>query len=257
MNRAARLLAIYDKFLQHGLGTDVPMSKVWANVFDIPPDDRHLEDLANSYTQSLRTELELLRLQFEEMGAPEDLLYTGLNRFRNYCAPGIFNQSWNGIREEANKPENRLTFQWASWVLREQEQTDVSNEEIKQLLSDLCELEKSLKESDMGDYLRRIIVGHIDSIKIALNVYPIAGSKALDEAVQKIAGVHAIKSEKIDEAVNAASDVSKTIAKRVFGIARNFVGMAEKFNQVSDAAEKIAGYSEKVETLLIGLSNKI
>lgn len=257
MNRAARLLAIYDKLLQHGLGTDVPMSKVWAKVFDIPSDDRHLEDLANSYTHSIRAELELLRLQFEEMGAPENLLYTGLTRFRNYCAPGIFNQPWNSIREEANKPENRLTLEWASWVLREQEQTDVSTEEINLILADIDDLEKSLAKAEIGDYLRRIILEHIESIKRALNIYPIVGAKALDDAIQKIAGIHTLKSEKIEAATKAASPESKSIIEKAGGVIKNFAGMAEKFNQVSDAVEKAVGYSDKVAPLLLSLSSII
>ena len=44
MNTAGRLLSIYDRLVGTGRGNDVSMTKVWAEVFELPPDAPHLED---------------------------------------------------------------------------------------------------------------------------------------------------------------------------------------------------------------------
>ena len=42
MNTAGRLLSIYDRLVGTGRGNDVSMTKVWAEVFELPPDAPHL-----------------------------------------------------------------------------------------------------------------------------------------------------------------------------------------------------------------------
>lgn len=44
MNTAGRLLSIYDSLVRKGHNTDVAMMKVWAEVFELQPDDPHLEE---------------------------------------------------------------------------------------------------------------------------------------------------------------------------------------------------------------------
>ena len=54
MNTAGRLLSIYDSLVRKGHNTDVAMMKVWAEVFELQPDDPHLEDDVVTCLQATR-----------------------------------------------------------------------------------------------------------------------------------------------------------------------------------------------------------
>ena len=110
MNTAGRLLSIFDALRGHGLGNDAPMVKVWAKVFDLPNDDPHLEDAVVICLQATRSEIEVLRARLAALGAPENLMSPGIDRFKTYTSTSYINQTWSGFREDASKPENRLSF---------------------------------------------------------------------------------------------------------------------------------------------------
>lgn len=116
MNTAGRLLATYERLLNHRLGNDVSMLKVWAHVFDLPADDQHLEDAVVMCLQATRSEIEVLRTRLAGLGVPEDLMHPGIARLRTHTSTANINANWNNFREEASKPENKLSFKWANWA---------------------------------------------------------------------------------------------------------------------------------------------
>ena len=86
MNTAGRLSNLLNNLVGKGRAKDMPMVKVWGEVFGLPLDTPHLEDDVVTCLQGVRMELELLRTKLLAMGALEELLQPGLARFRNFSS---------------------------------------------------------------------------------------------------------------------------------------------------------------------------
>lgn len=193
MNTAGRLLSIYTRLTATGRPNDVAMSKVWAEVFELSPESPHLEDEVVTCLQSMRSEMDLLRLKLQAIGAPEDLMRPGLDRLRDVCSTAYINQGWHGLRDQASKPENLLPFAWANWALRDDTEDEMPAEELAALIGEINSLEASLQETDMTPYLRGFIQRQIDAIRAALRVYRVRGVKQIEEALHQVAGAYTIE----------------------------------------------------------------
>lgn len=192
MNTAGRLLSTLDGLLRHKLGDDASMLKVWATVFDLPADDPNLEDEVVVCLQATRSEIELLRVRLQAMGAPEDLMRTSMVRLRNYTSTANINKAWKNFREEATKPENRQAFLWADWTLRAEDEDDMPADELVTLQTELDSLETSLQGTDMTPYLQGFIQRQIDAIRTALRLYRVRGVKPIEEALHRVAGAYTV-----------------------------------------------------------------
>jgi hypothetical protein len=232
VNTAGRLLATYERLLNHGLGNDVSMLKVWAHVFDLPAEDQHLEDAVVMCLQATRSEIEVLRTRLAALGVPEDLMHPGITRFRNHTSTANINANWKNFREEASKPENRLSFKWANWALRDEGEEEMPADELAALRGELDSLETSLRDTDMTPYLRSFVQRQIDAIRSALRVYRVQGVKPIEEALHQVAGAYTVEKVRIDAEHSGASES----AKIVFARAGAFI---EKTAKVADNLDKI------------------
>jgi len=241
MNTAGRLLDIYDKLVSNSR-TNEPMIKVWTEIFNIPTDTRHLEDDVVMCLYAVRSEMELLRTKLAAMGAPEDLMNPGMARFRNVASTAYINQSWGALHSDISRPENRLSFSWADWVLREENEEVLPDEELAALRGELDILEKSFLEVDMAPYLRDFVQRQVDAIRAALRVYRVQGVKPIEKALQQVAGAYTIEKSNI-EAEHAKASES---ARSVFA---NMGAFIEKTAKVADQLDKIRKVSEGAYTL--------
>jgi len=214
MNTAGRLLSTFDGLLNHRLGNDAPMLKVWASVFELPADDPHLEDAVVMCLQATRSEIEVLRVRLQALGAPEDLMHPGIARFRNYTSTANIHAGWNSFREEAIRPENRLAFMWANWTLRAEDEDDMPAEELATLRSELDSLEASLHDTDMTPYLRGFIQRQIDAIRTALRLYRVRGVKPIEEALHQVAGAYTVEKSRVEAEHEKASEPAKSVVAR-------------------------------------------
>lgn len=86
VNTAGRLLSIYDKLLRNGRGNEAARVEVWAKVCGLSTDKPSMEDDVVICFQAMRSEMDLLRSKLAEIGAPEELMQSGINRLRNKAA---------------------------------------------------------------------------------------------------------------------------------------------------------------------------
>lgn len=242
MNTAGRLLSTFDRFLNHRLGNDAPMLKVWAAVFDLPAEDPHLEDAVVTYLQATRSEIEVLRARLQAFGVPEDLMYPAIARFRNYTSTANIHAGWNGFREEASRPENRLALMWANWALRAEDEDCMPAEDLARLQSELDSLEVSVRDADMTTYLRSFIQRQIDVIRTALRLYRVRGVKPIEEALHQVAGAYTIEKSRFEAEHEKASESAKSVLARV----GTFI---EKTAKVADSLDKIRNAGEGAYTL--------
>lgn len=242
MNTAGRLLSTFDSFLNHRLGNDAPMLKVWAAVFELPAEDPHLEDSVVMCLQATRSEIEVLRVRLGVMGVPEDLIHPGIARFRNYTSSANIHAVWGGFREEAARPENRLAFMWANWALRAEDEDDMPAEELATLRSELDSLEVSLRDAEMTTYLRGFIQLQIDAIRTALRLYRVRGVKPIEEALHQVAGAYTIEKSRVEVEHEKASESAKSVFARAGTV-------IEKTAKVADNLDKIRKTGEGAYTL--------
>ena len=237
MNTAGRLLSIYDRLVGTGRGNDVSMTKVWAEVFELPPDAPHLEDDVVTCLQAMRSEIELLRSKLQAIGVPENLMHPGLSRLRDVTSTAYINQAWNGLREQASKPENRLSFAWANWTLRDESEDDMPAEELTELRSELDSLEASLQDTEMTPYLRGFIQRQIDVIRNALKLYRVQGVKPIEAALHQVAGAYKIEESLVQAEHAKASEPAKILLARTGAAIKKTAEIADSLDKIRKAGE--------------------
>lgn len=238
MNSAGRLLEIHARLLNASVGgNDVAMLKRWAEVFELSADSPTVEDDVVTCLQAVRAELDLLKAKLEARGVAGELLHPGFTRLRNISSTAILNSGWNGIREEAARPENRIPFLWADWVLQDESEDDMPGDELTSLRSELDSLEKSLSETDMTPYLRGFVQRQVDAIRSALKVYRVQGVKPLETALQQVAGAYTVERSRVEAEHAKASEPAKGVLARAGSIIEKTAKVADNLDKIRKAGE--------------------
>lgn len=241
MNTAGRILSIYDKLTEPNRPQEKTMVWVWADVFDLPQDGPHLEDDVVTCLQAMRAEMDLLRTKLHARGAPEILLHPTLPRLRNATSPIYLNSQWKAIREETTTPENRIVLLWADWALRDEDEDDLPADEFSALLSELESLEKNLNSTAMTAYMRGFIQRQIDSIRIALRLYPIRGTKPIEEAARQVVGTCQLEASVLGKEFEKASEPTKGVLSRVGSFIEKTAKVADNLDKIRKSGE--GGYA--------------
>lgn len=251
MNTAGRLLSIYNCLVGTSRPSDATMVKVWAQVFDLNPDSPHLEDDVVACLQAMRSEMGLLRSKLQAIGAPEDLMHPGFSRLRDICSTTYLNQSWSGLREQASRPENKLSFAWANWVLRDDSEEEMPAEELAALQGEIDSLEASLHETEMTPYLRGFIQRQIDTIRAALKVYRVQGVKPIEEALHQVAGAYTIEKSRVEAEHAQASEPAKSLFARAGAVIKKTAEVADNLDKIRKAGEGAYTLAASVGPLLV------
>lgn len=237
MNCAGRLFEIYTRLLNTNGANDMPMVKRWAEVFELPTNSPTVEDDVVTCLQAMRTEMDLLKAKLQARGVSENLIYPGFVRLRNVSSTAYLNASWNGLREETSRPENRIPFMWANWVLQDENEDDMPEDDLTNLRSELDALEKSLIETDMSPYLRGFVQRQVDAIRSALKVYRIQGVKPIETALKHVAGDFTIERSRIEVENANASEPAKGILARAGSIIEKTAKVADNLDKIRKAGE--------------------
>lgn len=251
MNTAGRLLSTFDNFLNHGIGHDASMLKVWAKVFELSVDDSHLEDAVVVCLQATRSEIDILHTRLLEMGAPEELMHPCIARLRNYTSTANIQISWSGFHNEAARPENRLSLQWANWALRGESEEDMASEDLLELQNELNSLEASLLDTEMTPYLRSFIQRQINAIRFSLRVYRVQGMKPIEDALQKVAGAFTLEKARIEAEKNSAKEPAKTVLARTGTFIEKTAKIADNLDKIRKAGDSAYHLATSVGPLLL------
>ena len=184
MNPAERVLTIYDKLVSQQ--KDQPMTQTWSEVFGLEGNSPTLEDDVTACLVGLRSQIDFTRLRLTAVGVSPDLTSPGFERMKDTASPAKLHQSWNGLRGNIQAPECRHAFTWASWVLREDVEDEISSESMTELLAELQSLEAALVDTEMSPYLRDFIQRQVDAIRSALRNYGVQGVRPLREAMRML-----------------------------------------------------------------------
>lgn len=252
MNTAGRLLAIVDtlNFKVHR-DTPDPMVKVWATVFELDAADPEIEDSVVMCLQAMREELDLLSAKLTAREVPSDGFGWPIKRLRDVASTVHLNSNWYALRDEILKPDTRMSFMWANWVLRDEDEAPMPSEELASLRGELDALEQSLREADMTPYLRGFIQRQIDAIRTALKLYRVQGVKPIEEALHQVAGAYTVEKSRVEAEHAQASEPTKNLFARAGAVIKKTAEVADNLDKIRKAGEGAYTLAASVGPLLL------
>lgn len=254
MNAGARLHRIYDRLAAQV--TDQAMVHTWAEVLDLDKSLPHLEDEVVNLVMALRAEIKFARERLDAYGVPANLTSPAFERLTNVASPGQLDSSWNGHRGNIQPPECRKVFEWVEWALREEDETDMSAEEMQQLRSELDVLESSLRKADMAPYLRDFIQRQVETIRSALRMYGVQGVKPIQDALQKVAGAYKTQEKPLAQAYEAANPTTKSLFERASGVVDRVAKVSDNLCKIKKAGEEAMAVGSAVSALVLPYASK-
>jgi hypothetical protein len=255
MNAGARLFRIYDRLAAQV--TDQSMVKTWAEVFDLDKSLPYLEDEVANLVMALRSEIKFARERLDAYGVPANLTSPGFNRLTEVASPGQLHSSWNGHRGNIQPPECRKVFEWVEWALRDEDEGDMSAEELQQLRSELDSLDNSLRGTDMAPYLRDFIQRQVDTIRTALRMYGVQGVKPVQDALQKVAGAYKTQEKPLAQAYEAANPPAKNLFERASGVVDRVAKVSDNLCKIKKAGEEVIAVGSAVSALVLPYASKL
>ena len=254
MNAGARLHRIYDRLAAQT--TDQAMVQTWADVFELDKSNAHLEDEVANLVMALRSEIKFARERLDAFGAPANLTSPGFERLTQVASPGQLHSGWNGHRGNIQPPECRKVFEWVEWELREEDEADMSAEEMQQLRSELDSLEASLREVDMAPYLRDFIQRQVETIRTALRMYGVQGVKPVQDALQKVAGAYKTQEKPLAQAYEAAKSPAKGLFERASGVVDRVAKVSDSLCKIKKVGEEAIAVGSAVSALVLPYASK-
>lgn len=255
MNPGTRLHRVYDKLAAQV--TDQAMVQTWAEVFELDKSLPHLEDEVANLVMALRSEVKFARERLDAYGVPANLTSPGFERLTQVASPGQLHSGWNGHRGNIQPPECRKVFEWVEWALREEDEADMSADEMQQLRSELDTLESSLREADMAPYLRDFIKRQVDTIRLALRMYGVQGVKPVQEALQKVAGAYKTQEKPLAKAYEAATPPAKSLFERASGVVDRVAKVSDGLCKIKKAGEEAIAVGGAVSALVLPYASKL
>lgn len=118
------------------------------------------------------------------------------------------------------------------------------------LRTEIESLEVSLSATAMSPYLRDFIQRQVDTIRAALRVYGIQGTRPLQEALQKVVGAYTVERAHVEvESECAPEPARKLIAKTSEVI--------KKTAEVCDSLDKIKKFGEGALSLATSVTSLV
>lgn len=254
MNSGARLHRVYGKLAEQA--ADQAMVQTWAEVFALDKANPHLEDEVANLVMALRSEIKFARERLDAYGVPANLTSPAFDRLLHVASPGQLHTGWHGHRGNVQPPECRKVFEWVEWALREEDEADMSPEEMQQLRSELDSLEASLHDADMAPYLRDFIQRQIDTIRTALRMYGVQGARPLQDALQKVAGAYKTQEKPLAQAYEAAKAPAKSLFERASGVVDRLAKVSDNICKIKKAGEETIAVGSAVSALVLPYASK-
>jgi hypothetical protein len=209
-----------------------PTLGVWATAFDIKESSGTKIGLKVAQRLgSLLNELNLMKIQLLKYGFEEEIYNTEIQHIELAIDPVYFNSTWNSVTQYLT-PTTIKSIQIFSQSLPNEE-TEISSDEINELFVRLSELESFLENSTLPERLILLIISQISLIRDALYEYPIAGEKALREAIRYAKGEY----PEVEDLIN--ENISKQEIQKLGEIWSKVDGLSKKAVQVKDVFETI------------------
>jgi hypothetical protein len=255
MNSAERVLAIYDMLIQQQ--GDGQMVTIWATVFEVDPATPELDDHITACTVALRSEIQLTHSLLTKHGVPPDIRGPGLDRLTKIARPGYFHTNWHSLRGNVLPPENRVSLAWATWALRDEDESEVAAADRQVLVEELANFEAKLNDVPMSDYMRNFIQRQIETIRRALRIYGVSGAKPLQDALRRVVGDLKVEDAKIKAEYEAATPAAKSAMATATTLIVKAAKFADQGSKLKKGAEDIGALAGTVQEHLGSIAGAI
>lgn len=250
MNPAERLLKTYDKLVSQQV--DQAMFKTWAEVFTLDANSSTIDDEVTDHLIALRNELDFAkRLLTNKYAVPNGLLEPGFTRLRAVSSPGLMNQVWSSVRGNIQPPECRQAFIWSAWVLKTEEEGELTPEAMSELRVELESLEAALRDTEMSDYLRLFIQRQVNAIRDAIRLYGVQGARPVAEAVRKVAGDLICERMRLQTEAENAPEEAKSLLARAVNVIKRTAEVCDDLEKVKKTGESAASIAASVAPLVL------
>ncbi|MFG6464016.1 hypothetical protein ACG04Q_20760 [Roseateles sp. DXS20W] len=249
MNAASRLLRIYDRLMQQT--AEQSTLNAWAGAFDVALDRPHLEDEVTTLLMGLRSEVNFARARLDAHGVPTGLTSPSFERMSQYASPGHIHSPWKNHVGNLHTPDVRKILEWAAWALREEDEADMSAEELTVLEGELAALEAALGETDMAPYLRDFVRKQVETIRGALRMYGVQGVKPVQDALQKVAGAYKTQEKVIEKTVAAAPEEAKGLFAKAAGVIEKVAKVSDNLSKIKKGGEEAYAIGTAVSAVLL------
>ncbi len=191
--------------------------------------------------------LESLILQEQTAGlVRQEIIESHVGKIHEAISPMLLPSTWSAVKQYLTA-DTLLMLDLCSDMLPNEE-TQVSQEDLDNILIQVEELEASLVASTLPYRLKSIIQHHIKRIKIAIAVYPVSGVKALKSALHEALGDVVSVGDELDVELSGAN--AETVKK--------FKSVWQKVSSTVQSAETVItliGYGSKGWDKISGFLN--
>lgn len=217
---------------------------VWTQLFQLTDVEMPQRDFqAIEGLRLLVHELEMTRSLMAATNITEALFRPSLDSIQNALNIALLSATWNSVRGQLG-PQVVNDIRWCSEVLPNEESL-ISTDELNDLLTDIADLEESVKSTSLSEHFKKLILRHIAAIRHAVRWYPITGKKGLDTQIHTAYGE--LKSYEGTPEPSSNNDHSK---KRFLQAWSKFMAIAKKAAGAADTAERITALASKGKRLL-------
>lgn len=255
MNPAARLLSIYDTLIRQQ--KDQTMTNTWAVVFDLEINTPHLEDDVTSCLVAVRQQIDFTRMRLTGHGVPPELTSPGFDRLKSVASPGLLHSSWNGHRGNIQPPECRQGFAWAAWVLSDEDEGDMPAADLAALREEIASLEQTLQNTEMSPYLRDFIQRQLDTIRAALRIYGIQGTRPVKDALQKVAGAYTVERTRVEAEHQTAPEAAQSVLAKASDVIKKTAEVCDNLEKVTKFGEGAWSLAKSVGPLVLPYLGKL
>lgn len=234
MNSASRILAIYQDAMSSNAAPGDQFIKLWTNVLKLDDSD---EDAITITLIALRNEIELVRTKLLDQGAPEDLFYDALTRFKNITSAALLHYEWLDHKRSLTN-DVLVSLKWAAWTLPKEED-ELTPEVLNALVSELDSLQESMAASTLSPYVKEFVARQISLIRTALRQYKIGGIAPVEEALEKTYGAVRRNTALLSKQVENASSDDKSLMIRFQTFLTKTADTADKVDKVRHGGEAL------------------
>ena len=191
------------------------------------------------------TELRAMKASLIAMGIPSDLVSPYTSNAEQALAVGNFNNSWKTTISNYLNADVLLALKWYAYVLPEDAIT-TTPEEVAELSDLLTELEQAASRPGIPESLVQFIQKQIASIRLAVQLCPVAGTRPIRDAARAMAFAIHLDDDEIrtnfqhcDPSV--AADLGSKL-KKTWDKAAQIAGDIDKFGKAGKAALEVGKF---------------
>lgn len=232
MNPAERLLVVYDVLASTGWPNNATVAHVWATAFEVVPDTPRTDREVTIGLQALHSQTDLVRSALLAEGVPKELASTALDRFDTIASPAYLHSQWASYQGNLVLADTRLSLQWASWILRDHDETELSAEDRDRLISELDTFQADLEVTGMSPFLKAFTLRQIASIRQALRLSKLEGSRPLQQALRTVTGDYKVSEAKLVTDLAVAPEPAQNLIARVSAKLKDVAGIADNLSKV-------------------------